>query len=468
MPSPRRALVVAYDFPPHAAIGTMRTLRVVRRLIEEEWDVTVLTGDPRTFRRGTPVDNALLNRVPDRVRIVRAPTLRGFERLKRVVRRTPAPTGTSSPPEPAARMQAPAAPAKRSLFARAIDVVDGALAIPDSESGWLAPAVTAGLRAGWSDRPDVLYSSAPPWTGQLVACALASALRVPWVADFRDPWSRAPWREDRFRFAMRAAAHLERIVVRRTDHIVFVAEGNRDDFAAAYPHLASRFHVIANGCDPSEFDALQRHARQADDTFVLLHAGSLYAGRTPLPLLRALATAIGRGVVDPQRFRLRFLGTAALPSGDLAGLCRSLGLEQVVEFLPRVEREASLRAMVDASALLLLQPGHTVAVPGKLYEYLAAGRPILTIADGETAALASQSGLGISVGPDDEAAMIAALESLVRNAGHEPPAAPRALYDGLRRAAQTTAILAAVARGDRLPAAMTNPELYVEQEVSPS
>src|SRR4029078_1137106 len=81
-------------------------------------------------------------------------------------------------------------PAKRQrgVVLRAVDAVDAALAIPDQESAWLLPAVSTGLRLFARWRPDVIYSTAPPWTGQLVARALALACRRPWVADFRDPW----------------------------------------------------------------------------------------------------------------------------------------------------------------------------------------------------------------------------------------------------------------------------------------
>lgn len=455
MAAPRRhALVVAYDFPPHAAIGTMRTLRVVRRLVEEDWDVTVLTGDACTFRPGTPVEGALLERVPSCVRVLRARTWRGFDTLKGVVKRSL--KEHSLPRE--ARMAGPArgtAHSGRSRAGRAIDVIDAALAIPDHESGWLMPAVATGLTACWSRRPDVLYSSAPPWTGQLVAGTLARLMRCPWVADFRDPWSRAPWREDRFRFAMRAAAFLERRVVRGADHIIFVARGNRDDFAASYgPRIASKFHVVSNGCDPAEFDTRERPGAVESDRFVLLHAGSLYAGRTPVPLLRAVAAAIQRGLIDRDRFRLRFLGTVAIQSTDLVAARRSLGLEDVVEFLPRVPRDESLRAMMAASALLLLQPGHTVSVPGKLYEYLAAGRPILAIAEeGEVAEIVRQSGGGISVPPADENAMVAMLQTLLERVRAGSGPVRRELFDGTTRATETAAILAAVASGEPVPGA---------------
>ena len=444
----RRALVVAYDFPPHGAIGTMRTLRVVRRLVEEDWDVTVLTSDPRTFRSGTPVEQALMSRVPAGIRIVRAPSFRGFDALKRIVK---GPPGTEERSDAQALRRPKGRMAGgRGHLARATDLVDAALAIPDHESGWLIPAVMRGLATIRSYRPDVIYSSAPPWTGQIVARVLATASRCQWVADFRDPWSRAPWRGDRFGFAIRAAVMLERQVVRRADRILFVAQGNRDDFAVHYgPDTARKFHVIPNGCDIQEFDALSEAPAVPDDMCVLLHAGSLYAGRSPGALLKAIAVAIEQGIVDPSRFRLRFLGHLGLASVDLSRTCRELGLEQVVEVVARVPREQSLQAMRSASALLLLQPGHTVSVPGKLYEYLASGRPILAVAEeGEIADIVRQSGVGVFATPDDEAGIVAALASLIPMVKTGVGAAPRELYDGMLRAAEAVRVLDAVVRGD--------------------
>jgi len=434
-----RALVVAYSFPPHAAIGTQRTLRVVRQMHDRGWDVAVLTGTPDTFLPSTPIEDALLERVPAGVRIVRAPSLRPWLHLQDALLGRFRSAAAPSPAADAVSSGAAGADSKsrsRRLapLIRAKDIVDAALAIPDRESGWIVPAVSTAV----VDRlrgfvPDVIYSSAPPWTGQIVAASVRHALRKPWVADFRDPWARAPWRGERYAFTVRASQTLERFVVRRADRVVFVTTANRDEFASYYgPTVAAKFAVVPNGCDPGEFDALRDVSVPANGPFVVLHAGSLYAGRTPMPLLHALVKAIDRGAIDPSTFRLRFLGTTALQGVDLAATSQRLGLGSVVEFLPRVPREQSLRAVMSASALLLLQPGHAVSVPGKVYEYLAAGRPILAVAptDGEIASLVKQSAGGIVVSPDREEEMVEALATLVGR-GTTPNQAPaRELFDG--------------------------------------
>ncbi len=454
-----RVLVVAYDFPPHAAIGTMRTLRVVRQLDARGWDVTVLTADPDSDLPQTPVDPALLSQVPSSVRVIRAGALRGWSRTEQMLRQ---PLRRFRGSRPESRQLEPAVPGDTgdagspawplAMVARMKDVVDATLSIPDRQVGWMLPALSkAALHRLRTAPPDVIYSSAPPWTGQLVAAGLHAMLKRPWVADFRDPWSRAPWRGDKYRFEMRAAAVLERHVIRRADHILFVAQANRDDFASHYgPEIGAKLHVVPNGCDPSEFDSIERPHVDPNDTFVLLHAGSLYAGRTPMPVIRAVAEAARRGIIDPDRFRLRFLGQVG--AFDVRDAARQLGIERVIEVIARVPRQQSLTAIASAHALLLLQPGHTVSVPGKLYEYLAAGRPILAIAEeSETAEIVRSSGIGVSVRPDDEARIVDALASVIAMAKTDVPRPARELFDGMSRAAETVDILEAVVRGEHVP-----------------
>jgi glycosyltransferase involved in cell wall biosynthesis len=384
------------------------------------------------------------------VRIVRAGTFRGLEWLKRAVRR-----GRRSPTERTAQQDTrPAAELPRTpgRLARAIDLVETALTIPDHESGWFVPAVARGLWSCRRWRPDVVYSSSPPWTGQVVAAALAGALRRPWMADFRDPWARAPWRVRR-EFVKRANGALERMVVRRAAAILFVTRANHDEFAAFYgPQTAQRFQIVPNGCDPSEFATVD--AAPSPSRFVLLHAGTLYGARNPLPLIRALAQALARGAIARDAFRLRLLGPVSL-GVDLAAECRRLGVDDLVELMPRVTRGESLREMRSATALLLVQPVTTVSVPGKAYEYLAAGRPLLALSEeGETAELVRASGIGISVRPEAsldeiEAALLRVID--IASRPFDPP--PVTLYDGRVHAATTAAMLSDLALpSNRAPA----------------
>jgi glycosyltransferase involved in cell wall biosynthesis len=462
-----RVLVIAYDFPPHGAIGTMRTLRLVRHLAGRGWDVSVLTGTPSTYLPGTPIEPALEAMVPAGVRVLRAPAVRAVAAVERLVR-PPRPATSTAPAESAGNTApargAAAASGWRDRLVRAKKVFDAAMAIPDKESPWIAPAVAVGLRALYGRRAaDVIYSSAPPWSGQAVALALARLSGKPWVADFRDPWSRAPWRDWHQPFRQRAAAALERRVVARADAVLFVTRANRDEFASFYGSAAAaRFHLVPNGCDPSELDAAT--GMPPRDRFVLLHAGTLYGARNPMPLIEAIARLVREGALDPAWFRLRLLGSISLPV-DLAAEARRLGIGEVLEIVPRVTRAESLQEMKAASALLLVQPGTTVSVPGKAYEYLAAGRPLFALSEeGETADLVRSSGIGVAVRPEAGAGAIGAalLDLLAIAAGpYAPP--PRELYDGEAHAAAAARVLERLARrGD--PAAVIGSAAPAVQE----
>jgi glycosyltransferase involved in cell wall biosynthesis len=454
-PTPRRILVVACNFPPDASVGTMRTLRLVRHLHGQGWTVDVVTVAPDGYRPGTVLDPGLVDRLPPGVTVLQAMPLRPFERLTAAIKRLgrsdsgkvaatttgAAPVATATPPR--------AAPGWS--LGRARRALTAFMTLPDREVSWIAPATWAGWSRARRFRPDVIYSSGPPFSAHMVSLLLSRLTGAPWVADFRDPWARAPWRDDRFEFERRAWAMFERRAVARARFAVFASETNRDDFAREYgSEAAQRFIFIPNGCDPGDFDGLTAAPRDAGP-FVVLHAGSLYGARNPAGLFRAVAAAIAEGAIDRSAFRLRFLGRVGLPGVDLQAVVRELGLEGVVEFVSQVPRRASLQQMMDASGLLIVQPVTTVAVPAKLYEYMAAGRPILALAEpgGETAVVVERSHAGITVQAEDETAIARGLRSLIEltRSGFTPVA--REAYDGNVRAAELRAVLERASAGTR-------------------
>ena len=447
----RRALVVAYCFPPHAAIGTHRALRLVTHLAGRGWEIDVLTARPEAYLPGTAVDEGLLDRVPAGVRVTRTGAFRGLTRLGRALeplKRTlrPAadrPTGTT-----AARVADGGGRADRGAIAVAKALVEELCAMPDKDVGWVAPAIARGLRASAGRRPDVIFSSAPPWSTHIVAAALARRLGSRWVADFRDPWVRSPWTRYTTGPAKGVATWLERLVVTTADAVLFTTEAARQEFAGHYgPAMAGRFHAVPNGCDPADFDGIE--SGPATDQLVLLHAGTLYGGRSPLPLLRAVAAVAAADPRAAARLRVRFLGSTTFPGLDIPRVCADLGIAGLVDLVPRVERRESLAEMRRASALVILQGGTSMAIPGKLYEYLAAGRPILALCeDGEMGALIREQGAGLVVPPENDAAIRDALLTLLATPEARWPRAAPASYDGRVRAAEMAAVIESVCAGE--------------------
>lgn len=435
----RRFLVVTTSFPPDGAIGNLRTLRLLKHLAEVGADLEVLTLHPSTYRPGTALDPDRVAQVPPGVQVRQVRALRPLDRFGDFLKRKTA----SLRDKPATNPAVSHAPAStRTARPNPVKAVMRAMfTLPDAEVSWILPAILHGIRRRIAERPDVIYSSGPPFSAHVVGGVLAAVFRKPWVADFRDPWARAPWRDDRFAFEKRTWGILERWVVRRADQVLFATSANREDFLATYgASYSARFHVVPNGCDITDFEQLVPTPNSGQ--FVLLHAGSLYGARDPSPLFRAVAHAVSIGIIDPNRFRIRLIGRVGVSGVDLVRLVRELGIEQTVEFVQHLPRRQVLQEMVDASALLIVQPITKLSIPGKLYEYMAAGRPILALAepDGDTAAVVRRTPGGIVVHPDDFEDLLRALTALTA-AGHRRVDCDRSLYDGAHRAEEMAKIL---------------------------
>lgn len=408
----RGILIIATNFPPDRRAGTHRLLRFTRDLDALGWRVSVLTMDPGSYRPGTPIDERLLQQVPSSVRITRtAVPGRG-----RPGRGGPVPGGKDG--QGADGGAARLAPLKRRgwLETRVRRFWHDLTSTPDQDLAWALSAVPAGTRLVREERLDVILSSAPPFTTHVVAGEVARRTGVPWVADFRDPWSRAPWALE-FRnegWTGRVHRTLERRTITRARHVILNTPPMRDDFVEHYPSLASKFLAIPNGFDTGALDrsvkAVERTAPPG--TLVVCHTGNLYQARDPRPLFRALAALVRDGIVPRDAFRLQLVGGAGREF-DAVGEVDRLGLRGIVEFLPPVSHGESLGYLRAADVLLVVQPDTRVQVPVKLYEYLWARKPILALAsDGAVADLVLGGHVGRVVPADDEGAIADALRDL--------------------------------------------------------
>ena len=407
-PGPGRSvLLVTAHFPPNRRAGTHRLLRFARNLEALGWRVSVLTVDPESYRDGVPLDDGLLKQVPDSVRVVRT-RVPGRRRRHAVL-----------PPSAAPRTSTPAPPARRRDPLRLLRRFWQDLSsTPDHELPWWFAAVPAGTALIREQQIDVIVSSAPPFTTHLIAAELARRTALPWVAYFRDPWSRAPWGVEWRNKGWTGWVHrkLERLTVRRATRVVLNTRPMRDDFVAHYPEMGGKFLSIPNGFDAEALDrGVKPVARTAAaDTLVVCHTGSLYQARDPRPLLRALATVLSDGSLPRTAIQLQLVGGAGAEF-DTTGEVARLGLDDAVEFVPPVSHGESLGYLRAADVLLVVQPDTAVQVPVKFYEYLWARKPILALASpGAVADLIGEGSIGLVVQADDERAIAEALRGLYR------------------------------------------------------
>ena len=402
----RSGLVVAAHFPPDASAGTHRMLRLVRGLAARDWDVAVLTLRPDAYRPGTRCDDRMLEAVPPQATIIRTGAVRWLEQALRRSKSL-----RDGGHKPAARPAVGVAPggAKRGGTVQVVkDALSDAFSLPDASIGWYWPAVSQCARAMRGRHVDVIVSSAPPFTCHLIASRLRSRLGARWVADFRDPWARAPWAFEQRTTSWRGSVHrtLERRTVERADRVVLNTSRMRDEFASHYgPPLSGKFTAITNGFDRHLVEPHRVAMPPVDDGVRMIHAGTLYRERDPRPFLRALSRVRRQGRIPEGGLRVTFLG--GISAGfSVPPLIAELGLERVVQLVPSVPHSESLKALAASHVLLAVQPGTDLQVPVKLYEYMAMARPIFALAPpGAVADLVKEGNLGLVAPAEDEAAI---------------------------------------------------------------
>ena len=282
------------------------------------------------------------------------------------------------------------------------------LLVPDEHVSWNVTAIPAALRIARAEGIDAVITTSPPPSVHLVGASLKRALRIPWIADLRDSLLAHPHRRGDERAAARAkeqtVALVAKLVARQADAVVAAADAIAEEARTLSPR--GRVVTIESGADFDDFAGLPY---TPTDRFRITHAGSFFGKRDPKPFLRAFAAA---GLDDAV---IRFVGDFRSADREFA---ESLGLGDKLELIEYVPRRRSLELQRDSEVLLLLVPeaggrGRGV-LSGKVFEYLAAERPVLAVVppDGAAAALVRELGAGIVAPPDDENAIRDAIVEL--------------------------------------------------------
>ena len=376
-----KVLLVTMYFPPAGGGGVQRPLKMATHLPSFGIETHVLApDDPKWVHRdeeATPPTQAWVHRVPYHGPRGRIPSeelyaLEGVGRL---------------------RYQA------GGLFRRAL--------VPDKSVTWAPNAIPAAIRLVKRERIDAVLTTSPPNSINLIGAAVKQATGVKWVADLRDPLV-ADADNPVERLPARMKENVQRLIARlvasRADAIVTAWDGIADEIKAFEPKAG--IAVIPNGADYDDFEGLEY---TPGDRFRITHAGSFFGKRNPRPFLTALAEAGLESVVA------RFVGELSMRDREWAD---GLELGDRLELLPFGSRRRSLAYQRDSEALLLLLPeaGERGApvLPGKIFEYLAAERPILAAVPpaGAAANLIREAGAGVVVAPDDVAGIREALIGL--------------------------------------------------------
>jgi glycosyltransferase involved in cell wall biosynthesis len=362
----RRVLMVAYYFPPLGGAGVQRTLKFVKYLPEFGWQPVVLTARERGKH---PTDSSLEDEIPANVSVHRSSALLPPSWLPWRL---------------------------RSFIARWLLVVDEQL-------GWLPFALRQGKRLIRQERIQAIYSTSAPYTDHLIGYLLKQHSGLPWIADFRDPWADNLALTFASRFHQRLVSDMERSIFHFADQIIVNTPSAWEFFCHKYPTVAhNRLVAITNGYDPVDFEQVSPEPPINPSQFRIVHVGSLYGQRrTARPFLKALRHVLDVGALSRKRIEVAFVGNAGREAKELTKI---LDLADVVCFVGYVPHEKSIASLLSASLLLLIPtsgPGSEIFLPAKIFEYLAARRPILALASrGAAADLVREAEAGVVVDPE--------------------------------------------------------------------
>jgi len=397
----KHALFIAFHYPPESSSsGVLRTLKFSRYLPQFGWRVTVITLREDAYEQ---VDPTLLAQLPPEVKVVRTRYLNS-----------------------------------KRHFAIA-GYYPAVLAIPDRWIGWLPWALAAARRVMRDDPADLVFSTSPMATAHMIAARVAGRYRLPWVADFRDPWYEEPPEPGTPAVVHWAARRLERVVAKRADRLVATTEHMVDMLRTRYGDLVrDKTCAIVNGYDEGDFSGFPPPSTPRGARLDIVHAGQINAEfRDPRPLFKALREAADAGWLDLADVRVTFVGGGAYAQDPaLARAIAELRLQDSVSFAPRIPYDQALQRMAQADLLLLLQASEDTRqlVPAKFYEYLRLRRPVLALLyDGATSQLLQRAQAGWSVHPDQGATLARTLGDIVRLWKEQTLAARVADLDFLRQ-----------------------------------
>jgi glycosyltransferase involved in cell wall biosynthesis len=379
-----KVLLVTLHFPPGGGGGVQRPLKFATHLPALGIETHVLAPD---LPGAVPADAEL-----------ELPTQAWIHRVRYVGPRGGRPSERLLGQQGLARVGTQAA-----LFGRR-------LLVPDENVPWSTFALPVAIRLVRREEIDVVLTTSPPPSLHLLGAAVKRAAGAAWVADLRDPLGSNPHRRgyesQLARLKETAVGGVTRLVASQADAIVAASDAIAEEMRAVDPK--GKVVTIANGCDFDDFGGLEHHP---SDRLRITHAGNFQGKRDPKPFLRALAESGLEDVV------VRFAGDFRVADREYA---ESLGLGDRIELLGHVSRRHSLELQRDSEVLLLLIPeaggrGRGV-VTGKIFEYLAAERPILAAVppDGAAAQLVRDTGAGVVAASDDVDALREALLDLHR------------------------------------------------------
>lgn len=375
----RRVLIITYYWPPSGGSAVLRWLKFTKYLRDFGWEPVIYTPSNPEPQES---DASLLKDLPPDLEVITSRIWEPYNIYKCL-------TGKKKGDRLGVALMTDKK--KAGLFSKVSLWIRSNLFIPDPRRFWVRPSIQllAGLLR--ATPVDVVISTGPPHSMHLIGLGLKNRLGIPWVADFRDPWTNIDFYRDLPLSCLADLQHkkLEQKVLLRADHVVTVSPGMTREFI---DKGTKEITTITNGYDE------ERHTSGQPSTgkFNLLHLGSMPKSRNPEVLWKVLAELVSNNTLLASSLQIRLIGKVDLAVKDSISRYQLLDYTVYEDFVPH---DQTLDILSGASVLLLCinnTPNAGGILTNKFFEYLSARRPVLAIGpvDGDASVILAETQAG--------------------------------------------------------------------------
>ena len=382
----KKVLIITYYWPPSGGGGVQRWLKFSKYFREFGWEPVIYTPENPEM---PAVDESLMKDIPEGLTILKQPVWEPYSLYKNFTGKKKSQsinTGFLSE-------------SKKPKMTENLAVwIRGNFFIPDARKFWIKPSIKF-LKKYLNENPvDAIVSTGPPHSMHMIALGLKKSLNIPWIADFRDPWTNIDFyhKLKLSSFADKSHHRKEKQVIQNADILTTVSWSWAEDFKQLG---AKNIEVITNGFDPGDFESIDV---KASGKFELCHLGSMNKDRNPERLWDALSEVADRIDGFKEDLKITLLGSTDHQVFD--DLDRN-HLSNHIEHLKYLPHNEVLERAARSTVLLLPlnnTPNVSGIIPGKIFEYLALQKPILCIGpdSGDSARIIRETKSGKTFGFD--------------------------------------------------------------------
>lgn len=384
----KKVLIITYYWPPMGGGGVQRWLKTTKYLRVFGWEPVIFTTENG---EASVTDETMLSEIPEGVETLKVPIWEPFALYKKLLGKN---KDEKIAPGMGQQSKGNSSLQKLSVWVR------GNLFIPDARMFWIKPSSKFLINYLETHKIDAIISTGPPHSTHLIAYKITRKHQIPWIADFRDPWTNidfyhklmlTKWADNRHK-------KLEQQVLQHATEIVTVSWSWADDFKKL---INRTIEVITNGFDPQDFESTSPPI--LDKKFTITHAGSLNEDRNPKILWKVLEELKNKLEGFNEDLEIKFIGQLDVSAVDDI---KHFDLENNLNKINHLPHHMVIDELIKSQLLLLPLndvPNIDGVVPGKLYEYLGAKRPIICIGKttGDSSKIILESKAGIVVGFND-------------------------------------------------------------------